>query len=106
MKKLLKIAMCVVAIGFYGTTYAQQKKPSTLKKDASELKQDVKSTAGTVAKETSEVASKGYAKITDKTYKDKVGPAGQTVYIDSHSKYYYVDNAGKKVFVTMAQLKK
>ncbi|TCK84716.1 hypothetical protein [Albibacterium bauzanense] len=105
MKKLLKIMICVAAVGFYGNSYAQQRDTSTLKEDTKELKEDIKDVADTVANKTAEIASKGYAEVTDQVYKDKVGPAGQTIYIDEHSKYYYIDKEGKKVFVTSAQLK-
>jgi len=105
MKKLLKIMICVAAVGFYGNSYAQERDSSTLKNDAKEVKEGIKDVADTVANKTAEIASKGYAEVTDKTYKDKVGPDGQTIYIDSHSQYYYIDKEGKKVFVTSAQLK-
>jgi hypothetical protein len=51
------------------------------------------------------VASKGKAAVTDSKHKDKVGPDGQTIYIDNHSKYYWVDDKGKRHYVTAAQLK-
>jgi len=105
MKKLLKIMICVMAIGFYGNSYAQQRDSSSLKRDAQEVKEGIKNVADTVANKTAEIASKGYAEVTDKTYKDKVGPDGQTIYINEHSQYYYIDKEGKRVFVTSAQLK-
>ena len=105
MKKLLKIVMCVAAVSFYGNSYAQQRDSSTFKRDVKEVKEGIKDVADTVANKTAEIASKGYAEVTDKVFKDKVGPDGQTIYIDEHSKYYYIDNGGKKVFVTNAELK-
>lgn len=97
--------ICVTAVCFYGNSYAQQRDSSTLKEDAKEVKEGIKNVADTVANKTAEIASKGYAEVTDKTYKDKVGPDGQTIYIDSRSQYYYIDKEGKKVFVTSDQLK-
>jgi len=41
----------------------------------------------------------------DNKYKDKVGPNGETIFIDHSSKYYYIDNKGKKVYVPKAKLK-
>ena len=58
-----------------------------------------------VGNETAELASKGKSKVVDKTYKDKVGPNGQTIYINSDSKYYWVDKKGHKQYVTETQLK-
>ena len=65
----------------------------------------VDSAAKKVEHKTAEVASKGKSAIVDEVYKDKVGPAGQTIYIDHHSKYYFVDKRGKKVYVSKASLK-
>jgi hypothetical protein len=61
--------------------------------------------AKAVGHETAEVASKGKSKVVDKTYKDKVGPNGQTIYIDSHDKYYYIDDKGHKQYVAEADLR-
>ncbi|MFL5740012.1 MAG: hypothetical protein ACJ75B_07335 [Flavisolibacter sp.] len=58
-----------------------------------------------VGNETAELASKGKSKVVDKTYKDKVGPDGQTIYINSDSKYYWVDKKGHKQYVTESQLR-
>ena len=52
----------------------------------------------------SEVAAKVMANIKDQVHEDKVGPNGQTIFIDNHAKYYYIDNAGNQVFVTELQL--
>jgi hypothetical protein len=41
----------------------------------------------------------------DIKYKDKVGPGGETIFIDHSSKYYYIDKKGKKVYVPKAKLK-
>ena len=57
------------------------------------------------ANKTAELASKGKSHVTDKVYKDKVGPDGQTIYIDHHSKYYWIDRKGHKNYVTSAELK-
>ncbi|TDH24230.1 hypothetical protein EXU57_15570 [Segetibacter sp. 3557_3] len=54
---------------------------------------------------TAEVASKGFSEVKDKTYKGKTGPDGQTIYIDKHSKYYWVDEKGVKQYVAADQLK-
>ena len=105
MKTILKITICVLAIGYYGNSYAQESDSSEFKRDMQELKEDIKDVADTVANTTAEVASKGYAEVTDETYKDKVGPDGQTIYINNESRYYYINNEGKKIFVTREELK-
>lgn len=65
----------------------------------------IKKTAKKVGNKTSEIAAKGAATVVDKTYKDKVGPGGQTIYIDNKSRYYYVNANGKKVYVKKSDLK-
>ena len=72
---------------------------------AQEVKEKTKKGAKKVGNKTAEVASKSKAKITDQKYKGKTGPNGETVYIDSHSRYYWVDKKGRKHYMTEAQLK-
>lgn len=67
--------------------------------------QDVKKGAEKAGNKTAEVASKGASKVADKEYQDKVGPDGQTIYIDKHSKYYWVNSKGRKIYVEEASLK-
>mgnify|MGYP001554614986 CR=1 FL=1 len=58
-----------------------------------------------VSHKTAKVASQGKSAIVDNKYKDKVGPNGETIFIDHSSKYYYIDNKGKKVYVSKSKLK-
>jgi hypothetical protein len=53
----------------------------------------------------SEAAAKAAAAITDDKLEGKVGPDGQTVYVDDDSKYYYISEEGKKIYITKLQLK-
>lgn len=94
MKKIVGIGIMSLFLGLSATTYAQEK-----------VKEEVKKDAKKVGNKTAEVASKGKAKLTDQKHKDKVGPNGQTIYIDNHSKYYWVDKKGHRHYVTEAQLK-
>lgn len=96
MKKLLGAIFFLVFISFAAVTNAQTVKHA---------EQDVKHTAKEAGNKTAELASKGAAKVTDKTYKDKVGPHGQTIYIDEHDKFYWIDKKGHRHFVTKSQLK-
>src|SRR5687768_12180653 len=97
MKKIFGIGLIALFLGFSSTTFAQD--------DTSKVKKTVKKTAKKTANKTAEVASKSKAKITDQKHKDKVGPNGETIYIDNHSKYYWVDKKGHRHYVTEAQLK-
>jgi hypothetical protein len=94
MKKIMGLAAVLFMLSLPATIHAQ---------DSTDGK--VKKTAKKVGNKTAEVASKGKAKITDSKHKDKVGPDGQTIYIDNHSKYYWVDDKGKRHYVTEAELK-
>jgi len=96
MKKFIGILILALLLGF--TSLQAQ---STAKK----VEKSVTTTAKKVGNKTAEVSSKGKSKTVDKTYKDKVGADGQTIYIDKHSKYYWVDKKGHKVYVTKDELK-
>lgn len=110
MKKLIAIVFCAAAISFSGNIYAQQKKgvakvTHEIKKDAKAVGHEVKKAADTVGDKTAEVAAKGLAKVKDKTYQGKMGPKGETIYIDKDSKYYFVNKEGHKVYVAKTHLK-
>src|SRR5437660_1765093 len=95
MKKWVGISIVVMLAGFSSVNGQ-----STVKKAENAVAKD----AQAVGNKTAEVSSKGKSKITDKTYKDKEGPNGETIYIDKHSKYYWVDKKGHKVYVTKSEL--
>jgi len=94
MKKIFSICLVTLCLGFSSAALAQDQ-------DTSKVKKAAKKTAN----KTAEVASKSKAKITDQKHKDKVGPNGETIYIDNHSKYYWVDKKGHRHYVTEAELK-
>jgi hypothetical protein len=66
--------------------------------------QGIDSTAKKVGNKTASIAVKGTKKLTDKTYKGKEGPGGQTVFIDKNDKKYYVDEKGKKVYLKDSEI--
>ena len=92
MKKLISISLFAILLCGFTLVQGQEKKI---------IKRDVKK----VEHKTEELASKGKSKIVDKTYADKAGPDGQTIYIDKHSRYYWIDDKGKKVYTSKASLK-
>lgn len=92
MKKIITCLIITSLLGFYGTTQAQ-------------VKEDVKKTAKKVGNKTAETASKAKSAIVDQVYKGKCGPDGQTIYIDNHDKYYWVDKKGRKQYIAKAALK-
>ena len=96
MKKFLGISLVLLLAGF-SSVNAQ----STAKK----VTTDVKTGAEKVGNKTAELASKGKSGVVDKVYKDKEGPDGETIYIDKHSKYYWIDKKGHKVPIARNKLK-
>ena len=98
MKKLIGLSLIMLAIGLYS---ANAQDTTKVQKAAT----SVKKTAKKVGNKTAEIAVKGKATVVDKVYKDKVGPDGQTIYIDRHSKYYWVDEKGHNVYVVKSKLK-
>jgi hypothetical protein len=95
-------------------SYNEEK--AEIKEDARETRDDVNREANEAADEVEEGAQSAgdkvnegvndaAAAIKDQKVKDKVGPGGETVYIDNDAKYYYINNKGDKVFVTKLELK-
>ncbi|HCN83496.1 MAG TPA: hypothetical protein DIT07_07705 [Sphingobacteriaceae bacterium] len=110
MKKLIAIAFCASLICLAGSGLAQTKKDNIkigegIDRTAKKAAHATASTAKKVGNGTASTASKLASKVTDKVYKDKVGPEGQKIYIDSHARYYYVDSKGRKVYMREAELK-
>jgi len=70
-----------------------------------QVKKDIDTAATKLGNKTAEVASRGKSAVVDIKYKNKVGPGGETIYIDHSSKYYYIDSKGKKVYVPRTRLK-
>jgi hypothetical protein len=121
MKNLLKLAL--VAVGVFTFTQSQAKSVArdttighkmshTAKKvghataaTAKTVGHATSETATKVAHKTAEVSAKGAAAITDKKYKGKCGPHGETVYINKDSKYFYVDKKGHREYLKKSQLR-
>jgi hypothetical protein len=67
---------------------------------------DIKRSAKKAGNKTAQIASKGTASVKDKKLKDKTGPNGETIWVDKHSKYYFIDKKGKKHYVDSHSLKR
>jgi len=97
MKKLTGI-LIIAALSMPFAANAQ-------KKDSSHMKKDAQKIADTVSNRAKEAAAKSAATIVDKVYADKTGPGGETIYIDKHAKYYYINSEGEKVYITKSKMK-
>ena len=95
MKKLLGIAVFLF-LGSASVVNAQVVKKT---------EHAVKNGAKAVGNKTAEVASKGKARVTDEKSKDKTGPNNETIYIDNHAQYYWIDKKGKRHYVAESSLK-
>jgi hypothetical protein len=105
MKKLAGIFCFALFLGLSSVAQAQETEESSVKQDVKQGAKKVKKGAKKAGHKTAEIASKGKAQVTDQVHKDKVGPNGETIYIDNHSKYYWVDDKGHRHYVIEAQLK-
>ncbi len=109
MKNAIKITLlsASIFIAVQSATYAQEKKPVT--KEIGEAAEDVGQAtakgAKAVGNKTAELASKGAAAVSTKRYEGHWAPTGELIYIDEHSKYFYVDKKGKRVFITKAEMR-
>ena len=97
MKNVLKIAL--VATGIF--SFAQAHAETTLRDSVGHK---ISKTAKKVGHKTSEVAANGASAIVDKKYEGKCGPGGETVYINEHSHYYYINKKGHRVYLKKFQL--
>jgi hypothetical protein len=101
MKKLIGFSLFLFLLAAAPDVQAQSK----VKEAGKDVKKTTKKGAKKVGNKTAEVASKGKAKATDQVYKDKVGPNGETIYMDNHDRYYWVDKKGKRHYLPFADLR-
>nr|WP_068890326.1 hypothetical protein [Pedobacter panaciterrae] len=102
MKTLIKTLLVALGTSISVGSFAQDKKKDTIKINPDP---EIKKAAKKVGNKTAEIAVKGASKIIDKTYKGKMGPSGETIYIDNKSRYYYVNAKGAKVHLPKSKLK-
>lgn len=69
------------------------------------IKADVQQDTDSLDNKVTEAAANTAAAIADEIVKDKIAPAGQTIYLDKQQRYYYINHEGKKVFLEENQLK-
>jgi hypothetical protein len=99
MKNVLKVAL--VAAGIFSFAQTQAK---PMPRDTTKFTHKVGKAATNVGHATAHTAVSGESAVVDKIYKGKCAPGGQTVYINSHSHYYYVNKTGRKVYISKSHL--
>lgn len=96
MNTLIKTTLLAAAISLSISACSQKTRPA---------RQHIKEVADTIGHKTAELGAKGAAQVTDKVYAGKFGPGGETIYIDKNSKYFYINNKGKRVFIKKSALR-
>jgi len=102
--------------GLKGMSDSYRNDDSKLNREMDETGKDIDRAADNTGKEiekdskdvensVSEAAGNVGAEIKDKPYVDKVGPNGERIYMDRHSKYYYINAKGEKVYITKLEMK-
>jgi hypothetical protein len=98
MKNLVKIALVAGGILSFSAGYAQTRKDTT-------VGQHIDHAAKKVGHTTAHAAALSAAAVTDKKYDNKRGPHGESIYIDKHSRYFYVNKRGHRVYIKKSQLR-
>jgi len=75
------------------------------KHETDEAAEEAKESENNVEDQIDEDLGNIKADLKDKIYKNKRGPNNELIYIDSDSKYYYINSKGKKVWITKAEMK-
>lgn len=97
MKNIIKVVLVAAGVFSFGYSQAQTHKDST-------FGQKIDKTAKKVGNKTAELGAKGASAVIDKRYEGKMGPDGQTIYINKHSHYYYIDKKGMRVYLKKSAL--
>jgi gas vesicle protein len=72
---------------------------------AERTESDLENAADKTGNAISETAAKAAAEIDDDRHDTKVGPDGQAIFISDDSRYYYISERGKRIYVSEWQLK-
>ena len=98
MKTIFKTALFAAALFTAAQTQAK-----TMHRDTT-LGKKIDNTAKKVGHKTANVAANTASHVVDKKYEGKCGPNGETVYINEHSHYYYINKKGHRVYLKKSEL--
>lgn len=85
-----------------------EKAENDIERGADRTESDFERAAEETGDAVAETAAKAAAEVDDARHDTKVGPDGQTIYVaddDDEGRYYYVNEKGKRVYVSEWQLK-
>ena len=106
MKKIVLIGALLFATVSYSTVAAQNKSTGDkIESGAKKTGHAIKKGGKAAGRKTAEVTSKGTSKVADKTLKDQVGPNDEKVYVTSDKRYYWVDDKGRRHYISSSALK-
>ena|ERR1700761_7561104 len=98
MKHVIKTALVAVGVFSFGALKAQTH-------DDKNIGHKIDKTAKKVGHKTAEIGAKGASDVVDKKYANKMGPEGQTIYIDKNSRYYYINKKGLRIYQKKSELR-
>ncbi len=99
MKNIMKATL--LAAGLFVASHVSAQ---SVGKDLKSAGKSIGAAGKKVGQGTAHVASKSKSAVVDKKYAGHYGPAGETVFINKHARYYYVNSKGHKVYVNKATL--
>ncbi len=102
MKKSIGTTLFAALALLTSTANAQEQ---SVGKDLKDAGKSVGHAGKKVGNKTASIASKGASTVADQRMKDKVGPNGETVYVNGKDQYYWVDGKGKHQMISKGELR-
>jgi hypothetical protein len=92
-------------VQLFGLKTGNEGQSDAFRNDAERAEEKAEEAAEETGNAISETAGKAAAEVDDKRHDTKVGPDGQTIYISDDARFYYINEKGKRIYVSEWQLK-